>query len=167
MAAQVNNAAIGIPPNSGVKFGAFPKPSELDPDILKAVYETNVFAIVRVTNAMMPLLRQAPQGRIVNVSSVRGSLTAPEATSTLPFLPYSTSKTALNSMTKLYAKEFGDSGSPIKINAVCPGFCATDFNGFRGTSSAADGARIAIRMAMIPADGPNGGYFNDAGVLPW
>ena len=163
----MNNAAIGIPPGTGIKFGAFPKPSELDTDVLQAVYQTNVFAVVRVTNAMMPLLRQVPQGRIVNVSSVRGSFTAPAATATLPFLPYSTSKTALNAVTKLYAKEFADSASSIKINAVCPGFCATDFNGFRGTQSAADGAKIAIKMAMIPDDGANGGFFDAAGVVPW
>ena len=161
----MNNAGIAF--TCGAKLGSAPKPSQLTPEHLRGVYETNVFAVVSVTNAMLPLLQIAPQGRIVNVSSTRGSFTAPGSMGGVPYLPYSTSKAALNAVTVHYAKEFADAGSGLKINAVCPGFCGTDFNNFRGPKSAADGARIAVEMAMIAADGPSGGFFSDKGIVPW
>jgi NAD(P)-dependent dehydrogenase (short-subunit alcohol dehydrogenase family) len=78
---------------------------------------------------------------------------------------YSPSKTFLNALTVQYAKELQDTN--ILINAACPGFVATDLNGFRGTRTAAQGAAIAIHLATLPDDGPTGGYFDDAGVIPW
>ena len=158
---QVNNAGI-----TGTVFGSFLKPSQLTPDHLRNVYETNVFAMVSVTNAMLPLLQQAPQGRIVNVSSQKGTFASVREAGP-SYLPYQTSKTALNAVTVHYAKEFADAGSAIKINAVCPGFCSTDLNNHRGLRSAAQGAKIAVKMALIPEDGPSGGFFDDNGDIPW
>ena len=80
-------------------------------------------------------------------------------------LGYNTSKPALNSMTVQFAKELKD--TPIKVNAICPGYCATDINGNSGPRSAAQGAVAAIEYATIGADGPTGGYFNDEGRMPW
>lgn len=162
---QVNNAGIAI--CNDRKFGSLPRPSQLTPDDLRRVYETNVFAVVAVTNAFIPLLQQSPAGRIVNVSSIRGSFTAPGNMVGTPYLPYSTSKSALNAVTVHYAKEFADKSSSIKINAICPGHCGTDMNHWTGRRSASQGAQIAIKMAMIGADGPNGGFFDDGGTLSW
>ena len=78
---------------------------------------------------------------------------------------YSPSKTFLNAVTIQYAKELRDTN--ILINAACPGYVATDLNGFRGVRTPEQGAAIAIRLATLPDDGPTGGFFEDAGVVPW
>ena len=118
---------------------------------------------------MLPLLKKSKHGRIVNVSSSLGSLTLSSDLNS-PFadflaLGYNTSKSALNSMTIQFAKELKD--TPIKVNAICPGYCATDINGNSGPRSAAQGAVAAIEYATIGEDGPTGGYFNDEGRVPW
>lgn len=156
----VNNAGIA---------GAWPEePSTVTPASIRAVVETNVIGVVRVTNAMLPLLRRSERPRIVNQSSHVASLTL----QTTPGVDlggisgaYSPSKTFLNAITIQYAKELSDTN--IKINNACPGYVATDLNGFHGTSTPADGARIAIRLATLPDDGPTGGMFDDAGHVPW
>ncbi|MGA6161411.1 SDR family NAD(P)-dependent oxidoreductase [Amycolatopsis magusensis] len=156
----VNNAGIA---------GAWPQePSTVTPDGLRAVVETNVIGVVRVINAMLPLLRRSARPRIVNQSSHVASLalqTTPEADLGGVSGAYAPSKTFLNAVTIQYAKEFG--GTAIKINNACPGYVATDLNGFHGTSTPADGARIAIRLATLPDDGPTGALFDDAGIVPW
>ncbi len=119
--------------------------------------------------AMLPLLRKSKHGRIVNVSSGLGSLTRSSDPNS-PFadfvaLGYNTSKTALNSMTIQFAKDL--KGTPIKVNAICPGYCATDINGNSGPRSAEQGAVAAIEYATIGDDGPTGGYFNEDGPIPW
>ncbi|WP_086841415.1 SDR family oxidoreductase [Amycolatopsis kentuckyensis] len=156
----VNNAGIA---------GAWPnEPSAVTPEHLRAVVETNVIGVVRVTNVMLPLLRRSAHPRIVNQSSHVASLTL----QTTPGVDlggvsgaYSPSKTFLNAVTIQYAKELAD--TPIKINGACPGYVATDLNGFHGTSTPEDGAKIAIRLASLPDDGPTGGLFDDAGQVPW
>ncbi|MCF6472028.1 SDR family oxidoreductase [Nonomuraea sp. MG754425] len=158
----VNNAGITGDP------AGFP-PSAATAAHLRAVYETNVFGVVTVTNAMLPLLRRSPAGRIVNMSSELGSLAmALEPDS--PFrefnaVTYNSSKTALNMVTLCYAKEL--EGTPIKVNAANPGYCATDLNQHQGFRTAAQGAAVAVRLAMLDADGPTGAYLEDAGVVRW
>ena len=122
-----------------------------------------------VTNAMLPLLRRSASPRIVNMSSSVGSLTRqqrPRRATTGPIsAAYAPSKTFLNAVTVQYAKELR--GHDILINAACPGFVATDLNGFRGVRTPEQGAAIAIRLATLPDDGPTGGFFEDDGVIPW
>ena len=145
------------------------KPSEADLAAIHKIYETNLFGPMAVTQAMLPLLRRSQRGRIVNVSSSLGSLTlARDPTSPVSqflVLGYNTSKTALNSMTVQFANELRD--TPIKVNAVCPGYCATDINTHSGPRTAKQGAVAPVQLATIPDDGPSGGFFNEDGPVPW
>jgi NAD(P)-dependent dehydrogenase (short-subunit alcohol dehydrogenase family) len=161
--ALVNNAAVvGGPQQSPTDDGVV--------EVVRTAVETNVLGVIRVTNAMLPLLRRSASPRIVNVSSGVGSLTRqvtsddPAATGPIS-VAYAPSKTFLNAVTIQYAKELR--GTNIKINAACPGFVATDLNGFRGTRTPQQGAATPIRLATLPDDGPTGGFFEDAGVVPW
>jgi NAD(P)-dependent dehydrogenase (short-subunit alcohol dehydrogenase family) len=145
------------------------KPSTVDLAKVREVYETNFFGPVVLIQTMLPLLKKSKHGRIVNVSSSLGSLTLGSNLDS-PFadflaLGYCTSKSALNSMTVQFAKELKD--TPIKVNAICPGYCATDLNNHSGPRTAAQGAAAAIEYATISAEGPTGGYFNDEGRVPW
>jgi NAD(P)-dependent dehydrogenase (short-subunit alcohol dehydrogenase family) len=145
------------------------KPSTVDLAKVREVYETNFFGPAAVIQAMLPLLKKSKHGRIVNVSSSLGSLTLSSKLDS-PFadflaLGYCTSKSALNSLTVQFAKELKDTS--IKVNAICPGYCATDLNNHSGPRSAAQGAVAAIEYATIGDDGPTGGYFNEEGRLPW
>jgi NAD(P)-dependent dehydrogenase (short-subunit alcohol dehydrogenase family) len=154
-------------------------PSETTVATLRTVFETNVYGVVAVTNAMLPLLRQAPAARIVNVSSDVGSIASMSDPDSplwiLTSVPYPASKTALNMVTAMYAKELRD--TPIKVNAANPGYCATDLNEHRGFRTATEGAEVSVHLATLPADGPTGklwGFLWTAGetehtygVLPW
>jgi NAD(P)-dependent dehydrogenase (short-subunit alcohol dehydrogenase family) len=154
--------------NAGVTGGMPQQPTLVAPETVLTAVETNVIGVIRVTNAMLPLLRRSGSPRIVNMSSTVGSLTrqtTPGAESGPISAAYSASKTFLNAVTVQYAKELRDTN--ILINAGCPGFTATDLNGFRGTRTPEQGAAIAIHLATLPDDGPNGGFFDDAGVVPW
>jgi NAD(P)-dependent dehydrogenase (short-subunit alcohol dehydrogenase family) len=157
----VNNAGIAV------EWGS--KPSNVDLALVKQVYETNVFGTMAVIQGMLPLLLRSEAGRIVNVSSSLGSLclTGDPATPLSQFLVlgYNTSKTALNAVTVQFANELRD--TPVKVNSVCPGYVATDLNGHSGPRTPEQGARVAIEMATIAADGPTGGYFNEDGRVPW
>jgi NAD(P)-dependent dehydrogenase (short-subunit alcohol dehydrogenase family) len=162
--------------NAGIAVGGGP-PSETDLEAMREVYETNVFGVIMVTNAMLPLLRRAPAARIVNVSSEVGSIAAmTDPGSPLAQMPaglaYPSSKTALNMITALYAKELRD--TPIKVNAANPGYTATDLNGNSGSRSAAEGAEVSVHLATLDASGPTGtlwGYLwsprGAYGALPW
>ncbi len=154
--------------NAGITGGMPQEPTRTSPDQVRAVVETNVIGVMRVMDAMLPLLRRSRSPRIVNMSSGVGSLTRQSAAdgSTGPISgSYSPSKTFLNAVTVQYAKELAD--TDILINLGCPGFVATDLNGFRGVRTPEQGAAIAIRLATLPDDGPTGGYFEDAGIIPW
>jgi NAD(P)-dependent dehydrogenase (short-subunit alcohol dehydrogenase family) len=149
----VNNAGTA----SVSRFRGLPSQTSLDD--MRAVYEINVFGIVTVTNAMLPLLRQAEAARIVNVSSEVGSISSQtDPASPLSQMPasaqYPSSKAAVNMLTAMYAKELKD--TPIKVNAANPGYTDTDFNDHRGFRSAAEGAEPSVYLATLPADGPNG-----------
>jgi NAD(P)-dependent dehydrogenase (short-subunit alcohol dehydrogenase family) len=162
----VNNA--GISPGRDAQ-----RPGTVDLDIIRAVFETNVFGVIAVTEAMLPLLRESASARVVNVSSGTGSLTwMTDPDHYFASLPgsagYPVSKTALNMLTVQYAKALAADG--IAVNAIAPGACATDFlSGLSGrviTRTAADGARIAVRLAAGPG-GAAGGFFDDDGRVPW
>lgn len=158
----VNNAGI-------TGAGTWSAPSQTPMAGLRETYETNVFGVVAVTNAMLPLLRKSPAGRIVNMSSELGSLDFaldPSHPYEVPnMLAYNSSKSAVNGLTVAYAKELKD--TPIKVNAACPGYCATDLNDHQGLRTAEQGAAIAVRLATLDDDGPTAGYFRDEGPIPW
>jgi NAD(P)-dependent dehydrogenase (short-subunit alcohol dehydrogenase family) len=136
-------------------------------DDLRATYETNVFGVVDVTTALLALLRRSPAGRVVNVSSSVGSLAImSKRIEGMPVsLAYPTSKTALNAITVQLATLLAD--TPIKVNAVCPGYCGTALNGHSGWRTPAQGAAIAIKMATVDSDGPSGTFVDDDGVVAW
>ncbi|MFK0158309.1 SDR family oxidoreductase [Streptomyces sp. NPDC090493] len=154
--------------NAGVTGGMAQTPTTADLATVREAVETNVIGVIRVTNAMLPLLRRSPSPRIVNVSSSVGSLTrqtAPGAELGPIALAYSPSKTFLNGVTVQYARELR--GTNILINLACPGYCATDLNGFQGHRTPQQGAATAIRLATLPDDGPTGRFFDDDGEVPW
>jgi NAD(P)-dependent dehydrogenase (short-subunit alcohol dehydrogenase family) len=159
----VNNA--GVSTGSRRHIDHIPVPTEETADDLRFVYETNVFAVVRMINAFLPLLRRSPAGRIVNVTSMRGSIGEEGAWVGQPDMAYSSSKTALNAVTVHYSRELA--GTPIKVNGAAPGHVATDFNGFRGTRTPEQGAAVALWLATLPGDGPTGGVFQDNAQLAW
>ncbi|MGK5673122.1 SDR family NAD(P)-dependent oxidoreductase [Micromonospora sp. URMC 106] len=145
-------------------------PSSVDLDMVRAVFETNVFGVVAVTNAMLPLLRRSPAPRIVNVSSHAASLTLtsdPDGpfAALLPSAAYTPSKTALNSLTVQYANELRKDG--ILVNAAAPGYVDTDINNHTGHLTPAQGAAVLVRLATLGADGPTAGFFSEDGPLPW
>jgi len=155
--------------NAGITGTCFGPPSTATAEDLREVYDTNVFGVLTVTNAMLPLLRRSRAGRIVNVSSTVGSLTL-NADLTGEFagynqVTYQSSKTALNALTLAYSKELRD--TPIKVNAANPGFTATDMNGHRGHQSVEQGAVTAVRLALLGPDGPTGTSQDDTGTVPW
>ncbi|WP_263163969.1 SDR family oxidoreductase [Streptomyces sp. SCSIO ZS0520] len=155
--------------NAGIVGSFNGPPSEVGGEDMREVFETNVFGVVTVTNAMLPLLRRSPAGRIVNLSSDAGSLTL-NADEQSPFrgynlMTYQSSKTALNALTVAYAKELRGTG--IKVNSANPGFTATDINGHRGHRTVEEGARIAVRLATLGPDGPTGTSQDDNGTVPW
>ena len=146
------------------------RPSNVSLDEMRAVWETNVFGVLAVYQAMLPLLRKSPAARIVNVSSGAGSLTLnsnPATSHRAIFGPvYPASKTALNALTVDMAIELEPEG--IKVNAVSPGFTKTNLNGFQGTETVEEGAREAVRVAMLGPDGPTGGFTHaKRGTIPW
>lgn len=154
--------------NAGITGSMQQAPTSVDPATIRQVVETNVIGVIRVTNAMLPLLRRSPSPRIVQMSSSVGSLTlqTTPGSDTGPIAAaYSPSKTFLNAVVVQYAKELA--GTPVLMNAACPGYVATDLNGFRGTRTPAQGAQVALQLATLPDGGPTGGFFSDSGPIPW
>jgi NAD(P)-dependent dehydrogenase (short-subunit alcohol dehydrogenase family) len=145
-------------------------PSSVDLDMVRAVFETNVFGVITVTNAMLPLLRRSPASRVVNVSSHAASLTltsdldGPFA-ALLPSAAYAPSKSALTALTVQYAKELREDG--VLVNAVAPGFVDTDSNNHTGVLTVAQGAAVVVRLATLDAEGPTAGFFAAEGPVPW
>jgi NAD(P)-dependent dehydrogenase (short-subunit alcohol dehydrogenase family) len=155
--------------NAGISGGASLKPSEIDAKHMRHVYETNVFGVVSVTKAMLPLILKSPAGRIVNATSGLGSLTLSSGQTSefgnLNDMAYQSSKAALNFITIAYAKELKD--TPIKVNAADPGFTATDFNNQRGYRTVEQGATTAVRLATLDNDGSTGTFQDENGIVPW
>ncbi|HEY1641356.1 MAG TPA: SDR family NAD(P)-dependent oxidoreductase [Streptosporangiaceae bacterium] len=152
--------------NAGIT-GGFVAPADVTAGDLQRVYDTNVFGLVRVTHAALPLLQRSATPVIVNVSSGLGSLgviTNPERMeSTFPTLAYGTSKTAVVALTVQYAKALPG----IRVNAVDPGYTATDLNRNSGTQNVTEGTDAMVRLATIGPDGPTGGFFDRHGTVPW
>ena len=154
--------------NAGITGGMAQEPTRADLSVVRTAVETNVLGVIRVTDAFLPLLRRSASPRIVNMSSSVGSLTLQSkgTDETGPLgMAYPTSKTFLNAVTVQYAKALADTN--ILINAGCPGFTATDLNGFRGHRTPEQGAAIGVHLATLPNDGPTGGFFDDNGTVPW
>ena len=156
----VNNAAV---------TGGMPQePSQVSATQVLAVVDTNVVGVIRVTNAVLPLLRRSPSPRVVNVSSTVGSLAlqTAQAEAVGPIsAAYSPTKTYLNAITVQYAKELAGTG--ILVNAGCPGYVATDLNGHSGTRTPEQGAAVFLELATLPDDGPSGTFSDETGPLPW
>ncbi|MEU0540405.1 SDR family NAD(P)-dependent oxidoreductase [Nocardia sp. NPDC005978] len=154
----INNAAVA---------GPDAHPADTRAADLRAVFDTNVFGPIRVITAFLPLLRAAANPRIVMVSSGMGSI----ATTTdprwkdlvRPTLGYPATKAALNMLTTQYALALGD----IRVNAVDPGYTATDLNGHSGFQSLREGTDAIVELAGIGPDGPTGGFFDRNGPVPW
>ena len=167
----VNNAGISHAPAAGRSLEDIVKSGHLSVASLReihTVFETNVFGIIAVTQAMLPLLRKTPASRIVNIVSSGGSLTLnsdPTNPHRANFGTYSASKAAANAVTVAFAAEL--EGDGIKVNAACPGFTGTDLNFFRGTRTVEQAAREPVRLALIGPDGPTGTFSNEDGPLPW
>ncbi|MWA02828.1 SDR family NAD(P)-dependent oxidoreductase [Actinomadura sp. LD22] len=159
----VNNAGI----EARLPDNAVPGAAEVTADMMREAFETNVFGVVRVTHAFLPLLRGSRAPVIVNVSSGLASLAKITDPATpayaYPGVAYPASKAAVNMVTVQFAKAFPQ----MRINAVEPGFTATDLNGRTGTQTVEEGAEIIVRMARVAPDGPTGGYFDAEGRLPW
>ncbi|MEU7884900.1 SDR family oxidoreductase [Microbispora bryophytorum] len=159
--------------NAGISGGTRQTPGSVDLGVVREVFETNIFGVIRVTDATLPLLRRSAAGRIVNVSSGTGSMThmtdpGHYFTGSPSFAAYPPSKAALNMLTVQYAKQLRPLG--ILVNAIAPGPCDTDFARDLGRSlprTAAQGAAVAVTLATLGADGPSGGFFDEDGPVPW
>jgi NAD(P)-dependent dehydrogenase (short-subunit alcohol dehydrogenase family) len=162
----VNNAGI---------YGGYPQ-TALDATIeqFKAAYDTNVYGVVRVTQAFIDLLKRSSEPRIVNVSSSQGSITL-HSDPTYKYYDYKgvvylSSKSAMNMFTVVLAYELKDTA--FKVNAVCPGYTKTDFNGHRGPGAVEDAAERVVKYALIDKDGATGKFFSEennpkTGEIPW
>jgi NAD(P)-dependent dehydrogenase (short-subunit alcohol dehydrogenase family) len=153
--------------NAGIPGGSGTAPKDVTAGDLEHVFATNVFGIVRVTHAMLPLLLESDNPVIVNVASGLGSIgvvTDPQRMeSRFPTLAYSTSKSAVTMLTVQYAKAFPE----IRINVVDPGYTATDLNGNRGTQTVEEGTDAIVKLATIDSDGPTATFQDRNGTVPW
>ncbi|MDO7873773.1 SDR family oxidoreductase [Hymenobacter sp. ASUV-10] len=149
--------------NAGISGGAPQSAREATLEQYRAVFETNVFGVAGVTRAFLDLLAQAPQPRIVNVSSAMASLTLyadldnPNFAHRYPV--YQASKAALNMYTVNLAHELR--GTAFKVNAVCPGYTQTDFTGHQGTSTVQEAGQRILKYALLAAAGPTGQFFSE------
>ena len=170
----INNAAISNtkkqPGQSVEEYAKTTRPSNVSLDEMRAVWDTNVFGVLAVYQAMLPLLRETPGARIVNVSSGVGSLKTnldPAFAYRAIFGPvYPASKTALNALTVAMAIELEPEG--INVNAVSPGFTKTNLNGYAGTETVEEGAREVVRVALLGPDSPTGTFTRwENQTIPW
>ena len=160
--------------NAGIS-GGLPQPTlTTSVDLIKEVFETNIFGVISVTQAFIDLLRQSPAPRIVNVTTGLASLTLHHDPSWRYFgitgAAYHPSKAALNAYTVMLAQELRD--TPFKVNAVDPGYTATDFNHHSGPGSVPDAAARVVKAALLGPDGPTSQFFSDdnaseTGISPW
>jgi NAD(P)-dependent dehydrogenase (short-subunit alcohol dehydrogenase family) len=158
--------------NAGVMLDNFPAPNQTSTtsgDMLRKTFNTNFFAQVALTQTLLPLVRKSKAGRIVNLSSILGSLTL-HATKGSPIyeaktFAYDTSKAALNAFTIHLAHELA--GTPIKVNSAHPGWVKTDMGTDAAPMEIVDGAKTSVWLATLPEDGPSGGYFHMESTLPW
>ena len=159
----INNAAVMLDPRTANATSTTPL------KVLRDTFETNFFAVVDLTQRLLPLLRKSPAGRIVNLSSILASQTL-HATPGSPIydaktFAYDASKTALNSFTIHLAHEL--QGTRIKVNSAHPGWVKTEMGGEGAQMEIVDGAKTSVQLATLPEDGPTGGYFHMGAALPW
>jgi NAD(P)-dependent dehydrogenase (short-subunit alcohol dehydrogenase family) len=156
--------------NAGVMLDdATKKPSEQSLEIWRKTFDTNLFGLIATTQALLPLLRKSDAGRIVNLSSILGSIQL-HATPGSPIYDmktaaYSVSKSAVNAYTVQLAYELKDTS--MKVNAAHPGWVKTDMGGEGATMEISDGAKTSVALATIGPDGPNGAYVHMGETLPW
>jgi NAD(P)-dependent dehydrogenase (short-subunit alcohol dehydrogenase family) len=164
----INNAAVWLD-SADAATPADRPPSESSPDLLRETFEANFFAPIFLTQTLLPLLRRSDAGRVVNLSSIRGSLShlsdPASPVSQIKALGYDTSKAALNAFTILLAGELRE--TPIKVNAIHPGWVRTKMGSEQAHLSLEEGARTAVHYASLGADGPTGGFFFLEERLPW
>lgn len=160
--------------NAGILGGYDQKASEVSLETVREVYETNFFGVINVTQTFLPLLRESVEPRIVNVTSGLGSLTLHSDPNwkyyQVKATAYCSSKTALNAYTVMLAYELKDTA--FKVNAVDPGYTATDFNNHSGPGTIEDAAKRLVKAAVLGADGPTGQFYSDdnnpeTGISPW
>ncbi|TAM27087.1 MAG: SDR family oxidoreductase [Nevskiaceae bacterium] len=156
--------------NAGVLLDASDKkPSEQSLDTWRKTFDTNVFGLIAVTQAFLPLLKKSAGARIVNLSSILASNTLHQTPGSpiyeVKVPAYNVSKSAVNAWTVQLAHELRD--TPHKVNAAHPGHVQTDMGGAAAPMSIPDGAKTSVWLATLPADGPNGGYFHQGETLPW
>lgn len=157
--------------NAGIARADFfaPNASTVSQAVLRETFDVNFFAVIELTQILLPLIRRAPAGRIVNLSSILGSLGTHCAPNS-PIAPakevaYNASKTALNAYTVHLAAELAD--TPTKVNSAHPGWVKTDMGGPNAPMELADGGKTSVQLATLPADGPTGGFFHMGETLPW
>ena len=155
--------------NAGVSLDWTTPPSATGGDLLRRTFEPNLFGAVALTQALLPLLRRSDAARIVNVSSSLGSLACASDPAYAYFgfnaFAYTASKAALNAWTVTLAKELADTA--IKVNSADPGWCRTELGGDQAPLEPGEGARSILRLALLPDDGPSGGFFHDEESVRW
>jgi NAD(P)-dependent dehydrogenase (short-subunit alcohol dehydrogenase family) len=165
----VNNAGVALDEADFSSPTGFNTASTVSQEILKKTFETNFFGLIALTQALLPLIKKAPAGRIVNLSSILGSLGLHSDPSS-PIYPmkafaYDASKTALNAFTVHLAHEL--KGTPIKVNSAHPGWVKTDMGGQAAPMEVSEGGETSIQLATLPDSGPTGGFFHLGEPLPW
>jgi NAD(P)-dependent dehydrogenase (short-subunit alcohol dehydrogenase family) len=165
----INNAGVMFDAGDFGAEGGFNSTPTVAADVLQRTFETNFFGVVALTQTLLPLIRKAPAGRIVNLSSILGSLTlhgepGSPIYGSKPFA-YDASKTALNAFTVHLAHALR--GTRIKVNSAHPGWVKTDMGGAAAPMELPDGAKTSVQLATLPEDGPSGGYFHLGKSLPW
>jgi NAD(P)-dependent dehydrogenase (short-subunit alcohol dehydrogenase family) len=159
----VNNAGVALGPLFGNNASTAPQ------DLLKKTFDVNFFSVIELTQVLLPLIKKAPAGRIVNLASILGSLgmhqmkDSPIAAA--KELAYNASKTALNAFTVHLADELKD--TPIKVNSAHPGWVKTDMGGPEAPMEVSEGGATSVQLATLAADGPTGGFFHLGETLPW
>ncbi len=165
----VNNAGVALDDADFGNPGGFNSTSTVTADVLHWTFETNFFAVVALTQTLLPLIRKSSAGRIVNLSSILGSLTLHSDPKSsfygMKAFAYDASKTALNAFTVHLAHELRD--TPIKVNSAHPGWVKTDMGGSSAPMEVAEGGKTSVLLATLPADGPTGSYSHAGEALPW
>ena len=165
----VNNAGVMLDDGDFGAPGGFNTTATVKADILRQTFETNFFAVVALTQALLPLIRKAPAGRIVNLSSILGSLTIHSDPSSPIYnkkaFAYDASKTALNAFTVHLAQELR--GTKIKVNSAHPGWVKTEMGGPAAPMELSEGGKTSVQLATLPDDGPTGGFFHLGQPVPW
>jgi NAD(P)-dependent dehydrogenase (short-subunit alcohol dehydrogenase family) len=165
----VNNAGVMLDPGEFGTASGFNSTTTVTIDALRQTFDTNFFGVVALTQTLLPLIRKAPAGRIVNLSSILGSLTyhadPKSPIYAMKAFAYDASKTALNAFTVHLAQGLRD--TPIKVNSAHPGWVKTDMGGEQAPMELAEGGKTSVQLATLPDDGPTGGFFHLGQPLPW